>query len=154
MQKYVIPFHRHPVDEPYQEITDWWCGQRYKDLRKDGFFSHQTDIALAIHYDGVQAQNRHYHSVAPVILFNYSLPPKTRYARHNTLTSMLIPGPHEPKDLNSFLRPLVDELLELSRGISAFDAYSNSSFNLKAHAVLVGGRHLVIPYFYANDGRI
>lgn len=65
---------------------------------------------------------------------------------------MLIPGPHEPKDLGSFLRPLVDELVELGRGTSAFDTYSNSNFNLKAHAVLVGGMHLVSPYLYAGDG--
>ena len=98
---------------------------------------------MAIHYDGVQTQNRHFHSVAPVILFNYNLPPKVRYARHNTLLSMLLPGPREPKDLTSFLRPLIDELAELGDGIPAYDAYSNCSFDLKAYAVLVGGMYLV-----------
>ena len=143
MQKYVIPFYRRLINKPYPMITDWWCREKFNDLRNCGFFNHHTNIALAIHYDGVQAQNRHSHSVAPVILFNYNLPPKVGYARHNTLLSMLLPGPREPEDLSSFLCPLVDKLAELGDEIPAYDAYSNFSFDLKAFAVLVGSMYLV-----------
>ena len=132
-------FHRHKIEEPYDKITDWWCGQRFRVLRKAGFFTQRTDIALAIHYDGVQAQDRNSFSVAPVILFIYNLPPKLRYDPKNTLLSLLIPGPREPRDLSSFLRPPVDELAEMAKGTTAFDAFRKCNFELKSYAVLAGG---------------
>lgn len=96
----------------------------------------------------MQAQNRHSHSVVPMILYNYNLPPKVCYARENTLLSTLFPGPCEPKDLNSFLQLLVAELDELGKDIPAFDADSRYDFELKVYAVLVGGM-LTISYFCA-----
>ncbi len=150
MKDYVQPFHQHQISESHNIITDWWCGKRFQNLRTEGYFQKSTDIALAIHYDGVQAQNRHSHSVAPVILYNYNLPPKIRYARENTLLSILIPGPCEPKDLNSFLQPLVAELDELGKGIPAYDADSRYDFELKAYAVLVGGM-LLFSYFCGKN---
>ena len=69
MKSYVEKFFQ---DNP-QKITDWWSGKRFRELRENGYFSQITDIALAIHFDGLQAQDRHSHSVAPVILFNYNL---------------------------------------------------------------------------------
>ena len=39
-----------------------------------------------------------------------------------------IPGPKKPADLDSFLWPLVQELLQLEIGVSAFDAIVQVSF--------------------------
>jgi len=53
----------------------------------------------------------------------------------------IIPGKHNPKDINSFLRPLVDELKLLSNiGIpNIYDAASNSEFTLPAYLCLISG---------------
>ena len=139
LQSYCRPYYDHPIDRSFDPINDWWSGSRYKDLRRQGFFSQPTDIAFAIHYDGVQAINRSSHSVSPVILIMYNLPPTTRYQRSNILLSHLIPGPDEPKNLSSFLRPLVDELIELGNGIQVFDSFNRRDFTLKAYAVIAGG---------------
>lgn len=55
------------------------------------------------------------------------------------MLSLLIPRPYEPKDLNSFLRPLVDEMIELGKGIKVFDARFNRDIVLKAYTVIAGG---------------
>jgi len=48
-----------------------------------------------------------------------NLPRFLRYKRENIILVGLIPGPHEPKnDINSFLKPLVDELQDFWAGIS------------------------------------
>ena len=39
-----------------------------------------------------------------------------RYKRENVILVGIIPGPREPKSINSFLKPLVDELLLLWNG--------------------------------------
>ena len=48
-----------------------------------------------------------------------NLPCESRYKQENVILVGLIPGPHEPKhDINTFLRPLVEDLLELWKGVS------------------------------------
>jgi Transposase family tnp2 len=47
------------------------------------------------------------------------------------LPSIVIPGPKKPKDINSFLRPLVDELITLDNGdITAVDGDTGEEFTL------------------------
>jgi hypothetical protein len=47
------------------------------------------------------------------LLLNANLPPSKRVKKENLIINMVIPGPKSPKDFNSFLRPLVDELKQL-----------------------------------------
>ena len=48
-------------------------------------------------------------------------------------------GPFGPKDLNSFLVPLIDELRELQEGIpGVWDVYKKEYFTLKAHICVIG----------------
>ncbi|QRW24315.1 Transposase family tnp2 [Rhizoctonia solani] len=44
-----------------------------------------------------------------------------------------------PKDLNSFLQPLIDELVELSRGVEAVDVVNEEVFALRAHILAAFG---------------
>lgn len=56
------------------------------------------------------------------------------------LSSIVIPGPKKPKDINSFLRPLVDELIELDNGqVTAVDGDTGKEFVLRAHVLIVTG---------------
>ncbi len=56
------------------------------------------------------------------------------------LSSIVIPGPKKPKDINSFLRPLVDELTTLENGhITATDGDTGEEFTLRAHVLMVTG---------------
>jgi len=49
------------------------------------------------------------------------------------------PGPAQPRNLDSFLLPLVEELNLLEEGVAAYDAQNKETFLLKAHLVLLTG---------------
>ena len=55
--------------------------------------------------------------MTPVVLYNFNFPPDERYKVKNILISFILPGPNAAKDFDSFLRLLVDELLELENGV-------------------------------------
>jgi hypothetical protein len=51
----------------------------------------------------------------------------------NLLMALLIPGPSTPsKDFDVFLEPLVEDLLELWKGVRTYDALSGRMFNLRS----------------------
>jgi len=85
--------------------------------------------------------------VTPVVLCNLNLPPDERYKVKNILTSFILPGPNAAKDLDSFLRPLVDELLELENGVQAFDGHTNTAFQMRAWVTLVTSRRCMLIKF-------
>ncbi len=61
-----------------------------------------------------------------------------RYVLENILLSLIIPGPHKHKDLDSFLVPLILELQELSAGVdNIYNKHTESHFTLRGDLVLV-----------------
>lgn len=74
------------------------------------------------------------HSLWPVILTPYNLPPGMCMNEEYLFLTILNSGPNHPRSsLDVFLRPLIDELKELwNSGVEAFDASLNQNFNLKA----------------------
>src|SRR5438046_6357687 len=74
----------------------------------------------------------------PLLLVNLNLKPDERFKKHNLLLCGIIPGPNNPKDIHSFLRPIIDELKELATGIEdVYDAFAKETFTLQAHLVLI-----------------
>ena len=73
----------------------------------------------------------------PLILFNYNLSPEERFCKKHIISLGSIPK--KPLDLDSFLWPLIQELLQLGIGVSAFDALSRSIFTLHAYLIVVFG---------------
>ena len=63
-----------------------------------------------------------------VVFCNLNLLPDECYKVKNIFMSFILLGPNVAKDLDSFLRPLVDEFLELENGVQAFDGYINMTF--------------------------
>ena len=51
---------------------------------------------------------------------NGNLPPVQRVKKENMLIVAMFPGPKAPKDFNSFMRPIVDELKLLEGIISIY----------------------------------
>ena len=139
LQTYCRPFFEQSIDSIPSDLTDWWDGRRYRELRRDGLFTQYTDIALQLLLDGVQLVERGNHTCTPVISINYNLPPAIRYQKQNILLNLVIPGPRKYKDLDSYLQPLVEELEELGSGVEAYNAYTNENFVLRAWPVVVTG---------------
>ena len=128
-------------EERSTEIRDFFDGDLYHDFHigKLKLFRDSRDIAFHMTLDGVQLTNMRHYEVTPVILLNLNLPPEERYKVENILASMVIPGPKKPRNLDSFLRPLVEELKRLDDGAPAFDANTGQTFTLRAWVTMVTG---------------
>jgi hypothetical protein len=119
-----------PFSEPAggeQSIRDFWDGRILKDYllpKESGMFHTATDTALQLSIDGVSmvTDRSNPHTTTPVLLQILNLPPELRFKRHHKILCMLLPGPHEPKNLGpSWLRPLWRELHKLHHGVRALD---------------------------------
>lgn len=132
-------------------VSDWWSGTRFQELRNEGLFEKPTDMALSLLLDGVQVTQRQNYASNPIILLNYNLPPSERQKLQNVLLSFVIPGPQKQKNLDSFMRPLIDELKLLSEGVKVFDAFRKRTFTLRAHVVVVSGMSYSFIAKHANS---
>lgn len=137
-------------DKRGRRYVDVWSGNIYKELRKKGKFADDREIGFACGFDGTKAfKARRGRFVWPIILTCMNLPPEIRFKRKNVLVVGFIPGPNQPRDVDSFLSPLVDEMGKLSTdGIAnVWDAASAAGdkhprgkrheFTLRAHLCLV-----------------
>ena len=82
------------------------------------FLSEQFSYALALNIDWFQPYKLTESSVGAIYLTILNLPYYVRFKREYIILLGIIPGPSEPKrEVNSFLRPLVSELLDLWKGV-------------------------------------
>ncbi|XP_076904980.1 uncharacterized protein LOC143560589 [Bidens hawaiensis] len=121
---------RHPAD-----------GRAWKhfDELHPNFASVSRSVRLGLASDGFNpfSNMTTTHSMWPVILMPYNMPPWCTMHKSSYLLSLLILGPKSPgKDFDVFLRPLVDELKILWHdGVEAYDRYSKSHFTLYAAVI-------------------
>ena len=132
------------------KITDVFDASHYRGLLEkevaiDGhglghtYFSDDRDIALGLATDGVNPWKRRKSTFWPIILYNFNLPPEVRFHDENAICVGEVPGPSKPKDMDSFLYPLVQELLKLSVGVQAFDVVEKEIFTLRAYLITIFG---------------
>jgi hypothetical protein len=142
--------YRANYKDDNEHIEDIFDGDRYTELQNSfvkidekeqphQFFEDDHEIALGLSLDGMCPFKRRKASCWPLILINYNLPPDIRTHLHNILCVGVIPGPHSPKDINSFLQPLIDELLELAIGIKAVNVLQEELFIMRAHLLTIFG---------------
>lgn len=69
------------------------------------------------------------HSIWPVMLVTYNLPPWDCMKTPYFIMSLLIPGPKCPgNDIDIYLQPMIEELKELWDGVETYDTHSKSNF--------------------------
>ncbi|XP_060968720.1 uncharacterized protein LOC133036222 [Cannabis sativa] len=118
---------RHPVD-----------GLAWKDFnaKHPEFARDPRNVRLGLAADGFNPFGNMSlaYNMWPVVLANYNLPPWLCMKDNYFLLSTLIPGAKSPgKDMDIFLRPLVDELKELwNNGVPTRDSSTNSMFTMRA----------------------
>ena len=121
---------RHPVD-----------GQAWKDFdsRYPQFATDPRNVRLGLAADGFNPFGNMAipYSMWPVVLTTYNLPPWLCLKVPYLMLTLLIPGPSAPaKDMDVFLRPLIEELKQLwDDGVVVRDAVSGNNFKL--HAALL-----------------
>ena len=108
-------------------------------IRPIKFFSGKRDIALGLLSDGFAPFKKRKHSAWPLIVFNYNLLPSIRFHLENIICIGVIPGPKAIKDIDTFLVPLVDELVALEEGVKAYDRLACESFLLRARLIKLFG---------------
>jgi hypothetical protein len=92
------------------EIGDIFDGELYKHMVQRGFFQDERDIALLATADGYQLFRQKTEENWIIMFINGNLPPDQRVKKENMLIAAMFPGPQAPKDFNSFMRPIIDEL--------------------------------------------
>ena len=107
---------RHPANSTQWHLIDW----KYKNFGDD-----PRSLRFALSTDGMNpfGQMSSLHSVWPVLLSIYNVPPWLCNKRKYMMMSILISGPHQPGiDIDVYLRPLVDDLkTPWNDGIDAYD---------------------------------
>jgi hypothetical protein len=103
------------------------------------YFTDPRDIALGLSTDGFGPFKRRTSTAWPLLLFNYNLPPDTRFHKKNTISLGVIPGPKKPVDMDSFLWPVFEEFVRLQLGVKAFDVLADEVFLLRAYLMLIFG---------------
>ena len=91
-------------------LGDIFDGNIYKELCEMDFFLDKRELALSISCDGYQIFKQKTDDNWIFLVINNNLSPEKRVKKENLIISFMIPGPHQPKDFNSFLAPLVEEL--------------------------------------------
>jgi len=99
------------------------------------YFSDHCDIALGFATDSVTPFKKRKHTMWILLIFNYNLPPDQRFQKDNILCAGIISGPKKPWDIDSFIYPLIQELLELADSVSTYDSLSSSLFALHAYVI-------------------
>lgn len=134
----------------WDDVLDIFDGNHYlrlldqhvsvnNDLLPHTFFSDYRDIALGISFDGFCPFKRRKQTCWPIVAFNYNLPPEERFHLDNIICLGVIPGPKQMKDCDSFLWPLVEEMLRLARGVTTFDSIEGRMFQLHAYIIAAFG---------------
>lgn len=89
------------------------------------FGSDPRNVRFGLATDGISPFNMagraQPYSVWPVVLTNYNIPPWLASKKAHILLSILVPGPRQPKSLDVYMGPLVEELQELWKGVPAYD---------------------------------
>lgn len=133
-------------------ITDIWNGKLFHELSERGLFQNTSDLSLSFHTDGVKLfKSRKSFHVWPLLIIINNLPPDQRFKKENVLLLGIIPGPNQPKDLDSFLRPLINELKELQTGIpNVYNGATREYFKLHAYVCTIGIITRILPPYLGN----
>lgn len=96
-----------------EEYGNSSCGEEY-----NRFLQLPGNFLLSMNMDFFQCFSHTTYSVWVIYCVVLNLPWELRYKTENMIVISVTPGPHEPKlNINTYLKPLVDELQELYRGV-------------------------------------
>jgi hypothetical protein len=105
-----------------KRYSDFANGSIHETQRRHfGLFKDGRDMALALSSDGAQLMMKKQSSTWILIIILLNLPPEMRYQSRNIIINFAIPGPNVPSDIESFIRPLFEELARASQGIWLWD---------------------------------
>lgn len=100
------------------DVYDAKIWDKFKKYDRKPFLSQLFAYGLMLNVDWFRPFKHTEYSLGAMYLSVMNLPRELRFKQENIILIGLIPGPHEPSlHINSFLRPLVSELLDFMKGI-------------------------------------
>ena len=105
-------------------LDDVYDGSMWKHFQNDScsgvpFLAKPYNYLLLLNCDWFQPYKHTQYSIGVMYIVVENLPRPARFKRENILIVGVIPGPSEPsKTVNTYLRPLVKDLLALWSGVS------------------------------------
>ncbi|KAL6639429.1 hypothetical protein ACP70R_023159 [Stipagrostis hirtigluma subsp. patula] len=115
----------HPSD------AEAW--QHFSMIHPD-FAMEARNVRVAIATDGFNpfSFGATQYSCWPVFVIPLNLPPALCMKEENIFLSLAVPGPKHPgKNLNVFMRPLVNEFKEAWAGVVTYDSFLKQNFNMR-----------------------
>lgn len=138
--------YRYEYEYSKSSISDVFDSKHYQDIRKkyvtiDGvvmsykYFSGKHDIAFSVCFDGYLLYNRRRGgpTATPLLVQLYNLPPEIRTHMSHSICLGVIPGPHGPKDLATFLYHFEEECVALAEGVKTYSCLEREHFLLRAY---------------------
>jgi hypothetical protein len=107
--------HEYITNKEDDDLDEIFDGKIYKELVDENLFNDKRDVAFIASCDGYQIFKQKTDDCWLFLLINNNLDPSLRIKKENLIIPFLIPGPNQPKDFNTFLRPFIDEMKELER---------------------------------------
>ncbi len=137
---------RKSTEGTYEDVYD---GKIWKEVQdKEIFFVNDHDMGLLLNFDFFQPFKNRNKSVGIIYLALLNLPRSIRYHTSNMIVAGIIPSldymdkdgktKHEPKHMNTFVKPLVDELNELWREGKRIMTHDHPAEGILMHAMLIG----------------
>ena len=112
--------HWHHISRSPEMYCDVYDGKVWEDfmiVNEKPFLQLPNNLCLQLNVDWFAPFKHLQYSVGVIYLVVENLPRTERYKLENTIIVGCIPGPKEPrKNINSFLKPMIDELLVLWKG--------------------------------------
>ena len=113
---------RKPTADSMADVFDGKVWKEFLDSDGNAFFSTAGNLGVMLNVDWFQPYKHTNHSCGVIYLVLMNLPREERFKPKNVIIVGIIPGPKEPKgDINSFLKPLVDELIDFWDGVITAD---------------------------------
>src|SRR6266540_2652112 len=95
------------------DFKDIFDGNIYKELLERNLFNDKKDVAFTVSCDGYQIFKQRIDDCWAFLIINNNLDFLIRVKKENLLIPFLIPELKQPKDINTFLRPFINEMKEL-----------------------------------------
>ena len=122
-EQYVVLFNhwKQRVGIPLSVMADIYDGtiwQSFQNFEGQDFLSNKYSFGLMLNVDWFNPFKHVEYSVGAMYLAILNFPRHLRYKKENMTLVGIIPGPREPSlHMNSYLEPVVRELLQLWKGI-------------------------------------
>jgi hypothetical protein len=126
------------------EYSDVLCGQEILQAVAKGIIDPETDTLLMYSIDGAQLYRSKQSDCWISIWVVLNLSPDGRYKKMFIIPDKIIPGPHPPKIVESFLYPTLHHVAAINehthedgnRGLLIWDAFKNAMFYSKLFIAL------------------